>query len=44
MARQVLVYRSPEGGAYGEVEMRLDGALTPAALPDVALDVATVLP
>ena len=44
VARQVLIHRAPEGGAYGEVEMRVDGELTPAALPEVVLEVATLLP
>jgi hypothetical protein len=44
VARHVRVHRTPEGGAYGEVEMVAEGALTPRALPDVALDVAALLP
>jgi Uma2 family endonuclease len=44
VARQVLVHRAPEGGAYGEVEMRAEGGLTPSALPDLAVGVAALPP
>jgi Uma2 family endonuclease len=44
VARQVLIHRAPEGGAYGEVEMRADGTVAPGALPAVVLEVATLLP
>ena len=44
VCRQVLVHRAPEGGAFAEVTMHAEGALTPSALPDVALDIAALLP
>jgi hypothetical protein len=44
VARHVRVHRDPEGDAYGEVEAVAEGPLTPNALPDVALDVAALLP
>ena len=44
VAGQVRVHRMPKGDAYAEVAVAAEGLLKPNALPDVALDVATVLP
>jgi Uma2 family endonuclease len=44
-ARTIEVYTSPEGDRYAEVRtLRVGDALRPAALPDVAIQVAEILP
>jgi Uma2 family endonuclease len=44
-ARTVEVYSSPEGDRYAEVRtLRVGDALRPAALPDVSIAVAEILP
>jgi len=44
VARHVRVHRGPEGGAYAEVTIHVEGPLTPNALPDVAMDIVALLP
>jgi len=45
VARTVEVYSSPSGGRYDEVRsLRIGDVLQPAALPDVAIAVAAILP
>jgi hypothetical protein len=43
VARHVRVHRDPQGDTYAHVEPLAAGALTPRALPGVAMDVAAVV-
>jgi len=41
--RAVEVYRDPSGDAYRRVEEHREGRVSPAAFPDLELDVADIL-
>ena len=43
VARHVLVHLAPQGDAYAEVAAVAEGALTPSAVPEVAVDIAALL-
>lgn len=43
MGGAIEVYREPKAGAYASRERLTSGALAPALLPDVKIDVATLL-